>query len=172
MKLVPMRFDKFDWQHNPKSLKVSCEKTTVVLTVPYTDDVLQQFGEKPIRISGVGELFGDDCLTQYNTLYELFSSSAEGVLCIPGLKPMYAYLDKLNMSADNTPSVITYSFEFVCTQKSPKCEYHSQYIEPENGESLWDIAYRCSADIDKLLMLNPDVSNVFDLDGIKGIRIC
>lgn len=172
MKLCPMRFLGYTWHHNPKSLQISSGKKVVTLSVPYSADVLQNFGEKPLTVSGVGELYGEDCLEQYEQLKKLYEKGDCGVLCLPRLTPLYACFDKLTLEAHNTPSVLTYSFSFTeISKKTTDCNTQ-QFVEVLQGQTLWDISYLYGVNIDTLVVLNPEIMFINDLTKGEMIRLC
>lgn len=172
MKLCPMRFAGYTWHHNPKSLKVSNGKKVVVLSVPYGDDELLSFGEKPLTISGVGELYGEDCLEQYDKLRRVYEMGKSDVLCLPNLLPMYAYFDRLTLEAQPGPNVLTYSFSFTQVQKKPSVCNCEQSVRVSKGQTLWDISHLYKVDIDALIALNPQIMFLNDLTQGEVVRLC
>lgn len=172
MKLSPMRFMGYTWHHNPKSLQIKCGKTVVTLSIPYGTDVLQNFGEKLLTVSGTGELYGEDCLEQYETLRKLYEKGGEGVLCLPSLAPMYACFDELSILLNNTPNVLTYSFSFTQIKKSNTLNNQSEKVSVSSGQTLWDISYENGVDIATLVALNPDIMFINDLSECEAVRIC
>lgn len=172
MKLCPMRFAGYTWHHNPKSLKVSNGKKVVVLSAPYGTDVLQNFGEKPLTISGVGELYGEDCLEQYEKLRHVYEMGKSDVLCLPRLAPMYACFDSLTLDAQPSANVLTYSFSFTQVKKKSNVCNCEQSVEAKDGESLWDISYFYCVDIDTLIALNPQIMFLNDLRQGEVVHLC
>lgn len=172
MKLCPMRFDSYTWHHNPKKLTIKSGKRIVTLGVAYGSDVLQNFGEKPITISGTGELYGEDCLSQFERLKEIYQSGVCAVLCLPKLSPMYACFDSLSMVAHSTPNVLTYSFSFTQVKRE-KSDVSSAYsIITDCDTTLWDVSYKYGVDIDTLIKLNDSIMFINDLKAGEMVRIC
>lgn len=172
MKLCPMRFCGYTWHHNPKSLQIASGKKVVRLQIPYENDVLQNFGEKPVVISGTGELYGDDCLEQYKALEKEYEKGKSGVLCLPILSPFYACFESLKMISQPSASVLTYSFSFVQIRKRQTLKHFEKSVEVKENETLWDIAYESDMDIEELVLLNPDIMFINDLKSVEEVHLC
>ena len=74
MKLVPMRFCLYTWHHNPKSIKIISDKDVVNLCSPYQKHFSKDFGENLRIVSGVGELYGENCLEEYAKAVDLYDA--------------------------------------------------------------------------------------------------
>lgn len=172
MKLVPMRFDYFTWHHNPKSIKISSKKEIVKLKSPYSTDTLQNFGEELRIVSGTGELYGANCLEQFEKLSSLYKRGKPSKLSIPKTITMYAYFDSLQMLGEPKGNVLSYSFEFVETFEKATGSDQSYYHEVETGQDLWDIAYMYDKNIDDLVKLNPQIQFINELTDGERVRIC
>ena len=46
------------------------------------------------------------------------------------------------------------------------------YFDCENGQTLWDIAYKTGVKIDELLRLNPDVKFPDENLGTRRVKLC
>lgn len=172
MKLSPMRFNGFSWHHNPKSLEIHSEKKVQRIELPYSADVLINFGEKPIRISGVGELYGDDCIQQYQKLKSLYEQGENAILCLPKLSPFYACFDKLSIIAKPSSSVLTYSFSFSILKDRPQCFVFTKEIICDLDTTLWDISYKYGVGIKKLVELNKHIMFINDIKKGECIKLC
>lgn len=172
MKLCAMRFCGHTWHHNPKSLEISSEKKVVNLQLPYADDIIQSFGEKPIKIKGVGELYGEDCLSQYETLKKIYEKGECSILCLPKLPPLYACFESLTLVATSKKDVLTYSFTFVQQNKEKMQMYKDDFITAKNGQTLFDIANMCDTDVHKLVELNPQIMFINELKVGERVRVC
>lgn len=171
MKLCPMRFDGYTWHHNPKALEISNGKKVIRLIVPYSDDVLQNFGQKPLSIKGRGELYGEDCIEQYERLKQIYEKGDCAILCLPSLKPFYACFKSLEMTAKPSPSVLEYSFEFSVVKQKPVRECYENQVVVTQHCTLWDISYKYSIDVERLVTLNPQIMFTDDLYQEK-VRLC
>lgn len=112
------------------------------------------FNENAV-IEGEGELYGNDCIEQFNALCRLFSSKNKGILSIGGIPSFEAYFTKLELLCEPKDNILTYSFEFSeCSSKEKRDTKASFYIAQSN-ETLWDISYKCNVAVETLAKLNP-----------------
>lgn len=172
MKLCAMRYKGFTWHHNPKKLTLSSEKRVLNIEVPYCCDVIKSFGEKEVVISGVGELYGEDCLEQYKELLKLYENSDADILCLPDIPPMYAYFKELKIEADTTPDVLTYSFTFVRANNIFEKKSYTNKYTVKNEKSLWEVSLKTNTDINELTRLNPQLMFIDELKENEEVRIC
>ena len=172
MKLIPMRYAGYTWHHNPKSLKVSNSKKVVDLSLPYSFDVLQSFGESLVTITGVGELYGKDCISQFERLSEVYEKGEEGILCLPDIAPMYACFDSLVMELSSTPNVVRYSFSFKQIAKKKEKFVPATYIYSKQGESLFLYSYIYNVDIKTLVEINPHIMFINSLSQGERVNLC
>ena len=162
MKLVPMRFKGFDWHHNPREITFECKRKVNEHKSPFGKAYIQDTGRNNMVIKGVGELYGTDCLEQFDALLQLFKKGGQGVLAIPKLTPIYAVFESLKILGEPKPDVLTYSFVFREVMESKTDTKSMSYIA-ESGETLWDISHKFNIPIDELVSLNihikrPDIS--------------
>ena len=154
MKLVAMRFDGVVWHHNPRLIRFVSEENVRVLAGVQPPEVVQQSGRKNVAIEGEGELYGADCLEQFDRLLSLFRRGREGTLSLPGFKPVMAVFESLTLLAQPSPDVLTYRFRFREVRGQATDKPQSVVTQ---GETLWDISYRFDLPIDALVRLNPQV---------------
>ena len=173
MKNVPMRFCGYTLHHNPATIKTEFVGNIRELSSPCCAPVSEHLGNRLRRISGEGELYGANCIAQFKELQNLFESGAEGLLSLPHLPAMYAYLKELRMIAEPREDVLGYRFVFLESRPAPLDEMitktHTTMIE---GESLWNIAYRYRVSIDELVRLNPQIKYIDYLDAEERVRLC
>lgn len=168
MKLVPMRFKGVGWRHNPREVVFEDKQRLAELTAPYDGSVVQNLGRRSMQVKGEGELFGADCLQQFDRLLALFRSGGSGVLTIAGFKPFYAVFESLEMVGKPRSDVLTYRFVF---RETPRRDSETIHTADE-GETLWDISYRFGVEIDTLVALNPQVKRPdLPLTG-EEVRLC
>ena len=171
MKLVPMRFKGVQWHHNPKEIAFECDKTVNELNSPNGTSYIQNMGRKNMIISGTGELYGNDCLEQFDRLLSLFRQGGQGVLAIPKITPVYAVFESLKIKGEPKPDVLEYSFVFREVMEE-KQQDKAQTYAAEEGECLWDISYKFGVPIDTLVKFNPNVKRPdISLEG-RVIRLC
>lgn len=173
MKNVSMRFCGYTFHHNPATLKVENAGNIRELISPTCEPQSAHLGRKPIRITGEGELFGADCIAQFEALQKLFDEGGKGLLSLPKMPAIHAYLKELQMTAQPKENVLTYRFEFIEATPPAKSAEHPEYYETiVEGESLWDISYRYDASIDTLIRLNPQIRYIDALDDGERVRLC
>lgn len=171
MNLVPMRFKGVSWRHNPSEISFECDKTVTELKPPHQSYVVQNMGRKNMIIKGKGELFGEDCIEQFEELFSLFRQGGEGVLALAKMTPIFAVFESLKIVGTPRPDSLTYSFVFreVMHKKQRDELYGCNAIE---GECLWDISYRTKTSIDLLLRLNPHIKRPDDNLCGGYVRLC
>ena len=171
MKLVPMRFNGVQWHHNPKEIVFECDKNINELKSPFGNAYIQDTGRKNMKIKGTGELYGENCLEQFERLLDLFKNSGQGVLAIPKLTPIFAVFESIKIVGTPKPDMLTYSFVFREVMEKKKAEKEVSCIA-ENGENLWDISYKYGISIDTLVRLNPYVKRPDVVPDGSVVRLC
>ena len=122
-------------------------------------------------ISGTGELYGTDCLEQFDRLLSLFRQGGQGVLAIPKITPVYAVFESLKIKGEPKPDVLEYSFVFREVMEKKQKDKTEVYTA-EEGECLWDISYKFEVPIDTLVRLNPSIKRPdISLDG-RVVKLC
>lgn len=173
--IAAMRFKEFDFPYNPETLKITSHKEEKSLHKPGDRAVLQVFGNKPVIVSGEGELFGnapfDDHLIKYNEILQLYSQKTPGVLSIDGMPSIYASFSSFELKRSPIDGVIAYSFSF--TQDTAKAPHDTPlylYHTVESGQTLWHIALLYDMPIEMLVRKNPDIRDINELE--EGSKIC
>lgn len=165
-----MRFAGFSWQHNPIKIYADHKLITTVVTTAAEGEQLAGICEGISHIRGEGELVGKDCLEQYSALKTLFEKRRRGVLSLPGFEPFTAYFTKLSVEGQDTPDVLKYSFEFMKDRNySDKKE---EFYVCSEGDTLYDISYKCGVDMEELILLNPSLRCPFDFSAGERVRVC
>lgn len=162
MKLVPMRFKGVQWHHNPREMSFECDRRINEHKSPFGKSYIQDTGRNNMKIRGTGELYGTDCIEQFDILLQLFKKGGQGVLAIPKLTPIFAVFESIKIIGEPKPDVLTYSFVFREIMENKTDEKPISYVA-ESGETLWDISYKFQVPIDELVCLNfhirrPDIS--------------
>ena len=171
MKLAPMRFKGVEWHHNPREITFSCEKEINELHAPYGRSYVQNTGRRNMLIKGEGELFGDDCMEQFERLYALFQEGGSGVLAIPKLGAVHAVFEELKLKGTPRNDVLTYSFVFREVMERVPEASQTSYTAAQ-GETLWDVSYRFDIVIDRLVALNPWVKRPDEPLGGREVALC
>ena len=173
MNKAVMRFGGFLLEHNPKTLKIKRKKSLEKQCVPNGESRAVSIKNSDIVITGTAELYGDSCFEDYARLLSLKFQNKPQLLAVPGAGVFNAVLTELSFIAEPKRSVISVEFRFdtVCGTLDCTAVSKTKYTLAENGECLWDIAYRCDVPIEKLVELNPQISGVFDLMQGDEIRL-
>lgn len=171
MKLIPMRFAGYEWRHNPREIKFECEKKINELLAPNQGAEIQDAGRKNMVVKGEGELYGNDCLEQFNALLALFKKDGKGVLAIERITPFFAVFESVKLIGAPRENVLSYSFVFREVMGEKQSDPPAQYTAAQ-GEDLWDISYKFGIVIDELVRLNPQVRRPDMLTEGEVIRLC
>lgn len=170
MTLTPMRFCRHTWHHNPLTMTVSSRRRTVELAPPTMPSSLMLMGERLTAVSGRGELYGDDCLRQYEELCALYKKGESGVLAIPGIPAMTASFTSVSLIAQPREKVVEYSFSFLRCEMPTAAIAEDQFLA--DGQTLWDVAYLSGVAIDTLVSLNPSIRYPDEPLYEERVRLC
>lgn len=172
MNYCTMQYKNYIWTHNPKNIEILSNRDVKENTLPYFGSVFQDYGRKKRIVKGIGEFFGSDCLSQYDTLFSLFKEGGEGFLFLPQIPPFLAIFKSLSLVGETTPNVVRYSFEFwECTDQKAKNTSLFNYHTVSENETLWDISYLYNVKIENLLNLNKNIKNPNDLAVGEKVRL-
>lgn len=171
MKLANMRFKGVSWYHNPRELSFTCDKYISEKGSPGGGSYIQSTGRKNLRIKGKGELFGEDCLEQFQRLFELFREGGSGILSIAKLSPVYAVFESLKITAAPKPDLLEYEFVFREVMEKKHADKPVVYALAD-GECLWDVSYKFKVAIETLLELNPEFRRPDEVIAGKAVRLC
>lgn len=155
MKTSSMRYKGFTWHHNPKVLQIKNSKDTLILKYPYSFQQVKEMFRESCVIKGEGELYGENCIEQFNALNKLFREKGEGVLSVCALPSINAFFTKLELLCEPKENVISYSFEFVESSTKEIAEFKPSIHTALSGETLWDISNTYNIPIEQLAKLNP-----------------
>ena len=108
-----LRFRGVDFRVNPKSLSMKRERKLVRFASPIAGSLVQDVGEQPLVVSGVGELCGSTAAQDYRALSDLFERGGSGLLQIPGQSPVQAWFASLGLLRRAGTDLWTYEFAFV-----------------------------------------------------------
>ena len=171
MKPVPMKFGEYVWHHNPQNISFECDRSVAEMKSPFGESSVQDMGRKNMKISGSGQLYGEDCAEQFERLFEVFRNSGKEVLSVPNLPSIYAVFEKLEIRGEPKPNVLEYSFVFREVMEKKQQDKIDVYTA-ENGECLWDVSYKFGVPIDTLVKLNPSVKRPDISLGGKAVKLC
>lgn len=172
MKLAPLRFGGMSLHHNPEKLVIADKNHIHQYHSPCCTADSESLGRELKVITGEGELYGQDCLTQYEQLLRMQACQTRSKLVLPKMQPMYAYLRELSLTAQPVEDVLRYRFVFVEAQSPRQSTQPVTYLTAVEGDSLWDIAYACHVPVERLMALNPHIPFINELNEGGRVRIC
>lgn len=172
MTLAPMRFMDFTWHHNPKTLSIQCGKQIKEFNYPYTHSESVFLGEHCRVIRGTGELYGEDCIEQFNALCRLYSKKETGLLTLPQMPSVWADFTELKFISSERKNIVDYAFTF--TEKHTERNNVNVHIyhTVKTGETLWDISYAYETAVEALAQLNPWIRTPESLSPGEQVKIC
>ena len=172
MRFAPMRFDGMSLRHNPATLTVSGKNRIREYESPCCEADSVNLCRELRRITGEGEFCGADCIAQYQALERLKNSGRRAKLVLPGMKPLYAFLKELELTAKPADDVLSYRFVFVVGQRPRRDRGTDRVTTASAGDSLWDISFVYGVPIEKLVALNPQIPLIDELNEGEWVRLC
>ena len=159
MNTALMRFQDYTWKHNPKTIQVDYRREVKEWKLPGQGNLLQDMGPGKRIVTGEGELFGEDCLTQFQALAALCEQGGTGFLILPDSTGFEASLISLTMAGQAGPDIVSYRFEFweQVGERLSVTREGEDYHTVREGETLWDIAELYGISASELARLNPNV---------------
>ena len=85
MKPVPMKFGEYVWHHNPQNISFECDRSVAEMKSPFGESSVQDMGRKNMKISGSGQLYGENCAEQVQKQRKrsaLRAKPAEHLCCV------------------------------------------------------------------------------------------
>jgi hypothetical protein len=173
MKHGVMRFMGYTLHHNPHTLQVISNANLSQYFIPEFTEVTESMGDKATVVKGEGAFYGDNAFEQFAELKQLSKAHKAGVLSVSGINPFYAYLSELKLKCTPVDDYVEYSFTFI---ESADYKYQENSTAPnryavKQGEDLWDISCRLNIPIERLISLNLQLKNTYDLSEGDVIRI-
>lgn len=159
MNTALLRFQDYTWKHNPKTIQVVYRREVKEWKLPGEGNLLQDLGPAKRVVTGEGELFGEDCLSQFQNLAALCAQGGTGFLILPDSTGFEASLVSLTMIGEAGPDVIRYRFEFweQVTESVFAPQEGKDYHIVKEGETLWDISRLYGISISDLARKNPSI---------------
>ncbi|MBR5261742.1 MAG: LysM peptidoglycan-binding domain-containing protein [Oscillospiraceae bacterium] len=176
-----MKFKDYVWPHNPKVYEIRFKKDIVSHRVPFGLYVLQNTGRSHRVLRGEGEFSGEGAYMQFRELGNVFYDSTPGTLVHPLWMTTKAYFASLELVQEPREDYVKYSFEFwecydgydtafkrisvnnddeTSEQESRPAVAEPKYYTVKNGDTMSGIAMTHSMTLEKLIELNPQVSNI------------
>ena len=177
MVLAPMRYKNFTWPHNPKTYEVKYQRRLAVNPIPFGGYTAEDMGVSLRIIRGEGEFAGEGAYDSFKRLAALFADGTPGVLVHPVWQSENAYFTALDLLQEPREDYVRYTFEFaVCYEKKadmiaeivPEATIPTPKTTPDSerkahivrkGDTLWAIARDNGMSLERLISLNPQISN-------------
>lgn len=156
MRQADMRFCGYTFPHNPEKVKHTQEKNISEHTVPFSENIIQDLGKRPMIISGEGEFYGESCFTQYENLLWLYNKKKTGILSMPRYEPIMANFAALTLTCEPKDNLIAYRFTFtedVVHRAKENSTRINEHVVKE-GETLWHISNIYNVPVNKLMANN------------------
>lgn len=151
-----MSYKDFIFPVNPSVIRITHKRKVAEQKIPYSYSKVFDLGEQSRIISGEGEFFGTDYISDFERLKKIFQSGGGGMLYLPSQKPIYAVFESLELLGQDIDGVIQYSFRFVESFDQKK-ESLVKVCISDGRKSLWDYSYRYGIDIETLVRINTDI---------------
>lgn len=170
---VTMRFGGLSVSHNPKTLKITRSKKISSVGLVGGVSRLSNVCDDISKISGTGELYGEDCFLVYDRLLRMCFKNKAEILAIPELGAFRAVLEEISVLAEPKDNFLSVAFSFraVSSGKEPERILPERYCEANRDESLWDISYRFDVPVENLVRLNPHIRKILKLKEGEKVRI-
>lgn len=181
MILSPMRFKNFIWPHNPRVYTITYERKIAAHKIPFGRHYLQSLGQTRRVLKGNGEFVGEEAYNKFSELATIFYEESPGVLVHPIWVTTTAWFVGLEVRQEPRRDYVAYSFEFweVFGDENTALKVQSlrqaapigtmQSLDGGDGQAvwhtvvqgdtLWELANRYGVALDRLVALNPDISN-------------
>ena len=169
----PIRYRGVELHHNPKSIQIEENKSYSEHFFVNALGAVQESGRKARVVSGEGEFFGKDCLTQYNAVLELFTSREGGLLSVSGYTPFYARFVLFTLTQPPLENFLSYRFVFIedmsLMPQGIKVRQRTHTVT--ENQTLWDIAYLYGIPVESLLINNPGISRPDALTSGQEVKL-
>lgn len=165
MKHGVMRFMGHTLHHNPHTLQVISNGNILQYCIPDFAELTESMGNKATVVKGEGVFYGENAFDQFMELKQLAKYRKAGVLSVGGINPFYAYLSELRLKCTPVDDYVEYSFTFI---ESADYKYKENSTAPtkytvKQTEDLWDISCKLNIPIERLIKLNPQLKNTYDI---------
>lgn len=157
-----MRFRTFEWPQEPASLEITHRRQVRETVLAGKDSVAEDAGALRCVIKGTGQFTGADAMAQFAALQAAVDEGGAGVLCLPGMRPFRAVARQLTLAGKAHPNAVGYTFEFVEAEEAAQLAAPAG-VAAREGETLWDIAFRFSRDIESMIAANPQIAKIRQL---------
>ena len=163
MQSIKMCYKGFVFDTNPTELKINKKKGISKKTVPFGISKVSEISSMPAVISGKGAFYGADAFEKAGELMRIFDSPDSAYLFIPPSFSAKAIFSSLDVSYCAAGNKVEYVFEFIQDTNNKKNQKPIDFTYALKDENMYDIAHRCSSDIEGLF-LNNDYEDLFSVE--------
>lgn len=151
---MKMRYKDFEFPSNPTLVKTELSNNVREDPLFGSDSAVYNVSRNAAVISGEGSLWDMDRTTVSAELKQLHKRGGAGWLFLPDGSCYNAFFTSLTISEDAKKGCITYAFSFTENCDHTKAKYDFGFTYAEENENMFDIAFRCNTQVEKLMMLN------------------
>ena len=151
---MKMRYKDFEFPSNPAVIKTELSNNVREDPLFGRDSAVYNVSRNAAVISGEGSLWDTDRITVATELKQLHKRGGAGWLFLPDGSCYNAFFTLLTISEDAKKGCITYAFSFTENCDHTETEYDFGYTYAKENENMFDIAFRCNTQIEKLMGLN------------------
>lgn len=149
-----MRYKDFVFESNPKLVCVNSSRNIREVSLIDSGSAVENISRNAAVISGEGAFYGEKANEHAAALEALQHSSDSGWLFLPDGGCYNAYFKELSVKKDAGKNCVFYSFSFVENCSRRKEEYDFEETYAQEGENMFDIAFRCKTAVETLMKLN------------------
>lgn len=178
--MVKMRYKSFTWPNNPKTYTISCERQTAVHKIPMGSFAVQDLGRTCTVLRGEGEFYGAGAYENYLRLLAVFQSDGAGALLHPMWQSAGAWFTRLSLTQEPREDYVAYSFEFceasqneagTVSDARSAADGRKRYHVMQSGQTLWHVCSSYGIEMEKLLEMNPQISNPNEVSDGERVRL-
>lgn len=152
--LEKMQYKSFVFPSNPSKLKTTGSRRLKQVPVITGGTKVFNASAAPIKISGSGHFFGGLSVQNADKLHHLLSENDSGWLFVPNSVPICAFFESFETVCDTKNNCVSYKFSFIEDCSNRKYMHDFGYTVAQDGENVFDIAYRTKSSVDRIMEKN------------------
>ena len=158
-----MKYKDYEFPQTPSKIEILSNTNVSKSPVFDGNSVVENVSVNPVTVKCTGEFFGKEGRECCDMIQNLLKQSDAGWLFAPELSPVKAFLTSFSYSKGVDKNSISYVLEFTECCDSSKGTAVINYTVCRAGENAFDIANRCSIDVETVMKLN-DFISPFDIN--------
>lgn len=152
--MIKMKYKDFEFPSNPAVVKTELSENINEKPVLWGAGVVFNMSHNAAKICCEGSFWGSERSISAQRLKILRSRGTPGWLFLPDGSCYYAFLSLLELRDDAKKNCISYSVSFIEAQGVKNGEYNFGFTYAQENENMFDISFRCSVPIEKLMQIN------------------